>query len=287
MKKKSLIFIIAFLISTNINVIIFKIAYAASIPRSDKKAEELFQQGNIYFDRANLFARKNPAEAGKLYLKAVRLFEQIKYEGGIRNGRLYYNIANSYFLAGDIGRAILNYCRAQQYIPDDPNLRGNFFYVRQQRIDSVDEKQQTQILKILFFWHYDLPMSVRAVLFIIFYILLWVLALWRLFRKQLEIRWGIIICVFFAVLFGSSLVISKIQISQSKKGVILESKVMARKGNAATYQSAFRTSLHAGTEFKLIEKRGQWFYIELTDGSRCWVPSNSSELIWGQTLITH
>ena len=51
----------------------------------------------------------------------------------------------------DIGRAILNYRRAEQYLPNDTNLHQNIAFAKTLRIDQIEDKQQTQILQILFF----------------------------------------------------------------------------------------------------------------------------------------
>ena len=48
----------------------------------------------------------DPEQAKALYLKAALRFERIAQEGNIQNGKLYYNMGNTYFRMGDIGRAI-------------------------------------------------------------------------------------------------------------------------------------------------------------------------------------
>ena len=55
--------------------------------------------------------------------------------------------------------------------------------------------------------------------------------------------------------------------------------VVARKGDGEGYQPSFTGPLHAGTEFALIEERGEWRHVELHDGRRCWLPEKSSELV--------
>ena len=85
-------------------------------------------------------------------------------EGGIENGKLYYNLGNVYFRMNDIGRAILNYRRAESYIPNDPNLHQNLSYARSRRLDEIEERQKTKVLRTLFFWHYDLSGWTRSLM---------------------------------------------------------------------------------------------------------------------------
>ncbi|MEZ4551129.1 MAG: hypothetical protein R2860_12620 [Desulfobacterales bacterium] len=48
--------------------------------------------------------------------------------GNVENGKLYYNIGNIYFKTKDIGRFILNYKKAEQYIGNDINYAKNLAF---------------------------------------------------------------------------------------------------------------------------------------------------------------
>ena len=65
----------------------------------------------------------------------------------------------------------------------------------------------------------------------------------------------------------------------SVDGVITSKEAQAYQGDAYIYNQAFLTPIHAGTEFELKERRGDWYYISLADGSNCWIPSKDAELI--------
>ena len=89
---------------------------------SHSEERELYRQGTEYFHQAVETEKTDPDAARDLFEKAAFRFERLVAEGGVRNGKLFYNIGNIHFLLGDIGRAILNYRRAGLYIPNDPNL---------------------------------------------------------------------------------------------------------------------------------------------------------------------
>ena len=61
--------------------------------------------------------------------------------------------------------------------------------------------------------------------------------------------------------------------------MIISPQVIARKGNSDTYEPSFKEPLHSGTEFTLIEKRGTWYQIELSDSRKCWVPEKDIEFV--------
>jgi len=240
---------------------------------------DLFTQGKELFHRANELAGEDPEQARALYRKAAMHFDRIVRDGDVHNGKLYYNIGNAYFRMNDVGRAILNYRRAEQYIPNDPNLHQNLQYARARRLDQVEEKQRTRILKTLFFWHYDLPTAVKCVIFSVFFVTLWLAAAVRLFRPRPYAAWCAGISAAAALLFLGSLFVDMAAGNMFRPGVIVAPEIIARKGDSETYERSFKEPLHAGTECNLIENRGTWYHVELVNGRRCWVPAKGVEFI--------
>lgn len=240
---------------------------------------DLYSQAKILFRQANELSVTSPDQAKDIYRKSAMRYERIMREGGIRNGKLYYNLGNTYFRMKDIGRAILNYRRAEQYIPNDPNLKQNLRYARKMRLDEIEEKQETKVLKTLFFWHYDLPTKTRVVGFSICFVLLWIFAAIRIFIKKSYITWNIMSAAALALIFAGSLMADELSLRRIRPGVIITQEIIARKGNSETYEPSFKDPLHSGTEFSLIEDRGDWYHIELTDARTCWVVSKDVELV--------
>ena len=62
-------------------------------------------------------------------------------------------------------------------------------------------------------------------------------------------------------------------------GVITAKEVIARQGDGQNYSPSFKDSLHAGTEFDVLESRLGWIHIKLFDDSDAWIPSSAAELI--------
>ncbi len=246
---------------------------------SESAQVELYSQGVEMFNRAQEISEKDPAAARELYSKALLRFNRLVEEGGVRNGRLFYNIGNINFLLEDTGRAILNYRRAKLYIPNDPYLVKNLSYARLMRQDRLETKEQKKIQQTLFFFHYDIGNRARLVLFAVSYALFWIFAGVRIFTRRPYTGWVLAISLFFAILFGGSLLVEQYQYTSSQEGVILAPEVVARQGDADSYQPSFEDPLHSGTEFLLLEDRGGWWQIELPDGRNCWIPSRSAALV--------
>ncbi len=85
------------------------------------------------------FTAAGAAYRAEDYDKAVAAYEEI-LRAGKESGALYYNLGNSYFKKGNLGKAVLNYERARRLIPRDSDLNFNLEYARQlveQRIRNV------------------------------------------------------------------------------------------------------------------------------------------------------
>ena len=239
----------------------------------------LFHEASSMFAEADKLASSDPDKAKSLYQKSIARFDRIIKEGGIENGKLYYNIGNTYFRIKDIGRAILYYRRAEQYLGNDINLQQNLEFARNTRKDQIKEKQKTKILKTLFFWHYDLSAKTRLILFTLSFGLLWTFAAIYIFIKKPVFKWMISITAALSLLFAGSFIIEYITLQKSIPGVIIRQQVIARKGNSESYEKSFKEPLHAGTEFTLLEHRGSWLRIELPDARTCWLPAADVELV--------
>ncbi len=265
-----------FLIFTFILSLVFVSIASASLSAEQKK--NLFEQANDYFQKAN--SAKGEDQAKELYEKAILSFNKIIDDGNVKNAKLYYNLANAYFLDGNIGKAILNYRRAQKLDSSDENITKNLAFARSKRIDNVPVNAEKKVLRTLFFWHYDFSMKTKFVLTCVFFGILCLsgsIAIRRGLAGPLTVV--IVICGLLTILFFTSVVIESGSRGTIIYGVITAKEVVARQGDGQNYPPSFKDSLHEGTEFQLLEKRPQWYHIELTDKSTAWIPSDAAELI--------
>lgn len=265
--------------------VFFNVHHAwAADPLSETEKTELFNQAGDFFHQALKMSEtgntgKMPSSAVEELLKKSLIRYERLIKDGVKNGKIFYNIGNIYFRLDDIGRAIVNYRRAEVYAPDDPNLKQNLSYALSMRHDRIEEKQNEKILKTFFFWHYDLSPKIRSILFALFYTGFWTFAVVILFKRNPAAKWGLGITLTFSLLFMGSLGVERFGSSENAYGVLVDREVVARKGDSTSYQPSFEESLHAGVDFRLLDSRGQWFHIELMDGRTCWVPAGSAELV--------
>jgi tetratricopeptide (TPR) repeat protein len=260
-------------------LLLLALATLRAEPLSRAEAEELFEDGKSLFRQATAVADTDPDAARNLMQQALLRFQKLERDGEIRNGKLYYNLGNVHFHLDDLGRAILNYRRAREYIPDDPRLLQNLAFARAQRADAFAEPEQRQVLKTIFFLHYDFTLRTRSWIFAVAFAVFWSLLACRLFfRSPWLVRLAVVAAVLALGMFVS-VAQTHLDRARSRPGVILDRTVVARLSDSESADPAFTEPLHAGTEFEITEDRGDWYEVRLSDGQTCWLPANSVGLV--------
>lgn len=247
----------------------------SGLSRQDLHA--LLNEANAIFQQANVAGDSDTGR--QLYDKAILLYEKIIDQAGVRNAGLYYNLANAYLLKDDIGRAILNYRRAERLDRSDLNIKKNLAFARSRRIDRVETAAPKRVLETLFFWHYDLSLRTKFLLASLGFAsscLCGTAMIWR-GRSTASTAAGALSAVLVVSLL-TSIVMEMRRQSGERFGVITAAKVEARQGDGPNYPPSFKDSLHAGTEFDLLEQRPGWLHIRLSDGADAWVPEDTAGL---------
>jgi tetratricopeptide (TPR) repeat protein len=255
------------------------VAPAGAGEQAPQRLVTLLEQGQALFSQAA--NSEQPEEARALYKRALDRFLAVLQEGGVRNSRLLYNIGNTYFLLGDLGRAVLYLRRAELLDPADRNLQHNLEFVRSQRADSLAPNQVSAAARTALFWHYLLPLPLKMYLFAAFFAAACLLGAWVLLSGPGRRRgvWLPAAAGALAVLLLTSLLAGEARRRTLRDGVILAEEVVARKGDGTAYQSSFVDPLHAGTEFRLLEVRAGWYRIRLSDGRTAWIPASAAQLV--------
>ncbi|MCK4350841.1 MAG: hypothetical protein KAX13_08285, partial [Candidatus Krumholzibacteria bacterium] len=163
--------------------------------------------------------------------------------------------------------------------PQDENLKQNLGYARSRRADRIELEERARIFKTLFFLHYDVPSRIRLAIFAAAFAAVWALAVLILFVRLPAIRTLLAVSSVVCGLFLVSILVEAVQAARNPEGVVTAREVIARKGDADTYQPSFTEPLHAGTEFTALERRPGWIHIELVNGSRGWIPESAGELV--------
>ncbi|MBN1435885.1 MAG: hypothetical protein JW936_02315 [Sedimentisphaerales bacterium] len=244
-------------------------------------AERLALEGAEYFAQANAVSLTDVHQANLLYGQAILRYRSLIDDYGMKNVYTYYNLGNAYLLQGDLGRAILNYRRAERCDAANVDLQNNLRLARARQLDGILPEGQGKVFKTLFFWHYDLSYGARLIVTAGCWVVFWLAGAMAVMGRKAR-RTAVLLVVIAAVLggcFGGSVGVDLWNATHHKEGVITAATVVARQGDGENYRASFTDPLHSGLEFEVREQRRDWLKIKLANGSTAWIPADAAELI--------
>ncbi len=97
------------------------VAMIGPVSAAGQEWREEFAQGNKFYEDRD-------------YESAIRMYRAV-LDQGVESAEVHFNLGNAYFKAGDLGRAVLSYLRAQRLDPADDDIRANLDFAR--RFSSV------------------------------------------------------------------------------------------------------------------------------------------------------
>ncbi len=256
------------------------IAQVNPVAPSTISNEELLERAATRFQMARESLASDPERARSLFLESIADHQAI-IDRGVVNGRLYYNIANAYLLSDDVGRALLNYRRAERLMPTSRELQTNIAVAKSRVPDRIEAKAETRVVRTLLFWHFNTQTSHRWIVLVSSFGALWIVLSMRLLGlRRIAPRWLAATAFLGCLVFGASVAVDVTAAGVSDHGVIVQQEVVGRTGPGVVgYEPSFERPLHAGVEFTLIERRDTWARVELADGRSTWLPRAAIELL--------
>lgn len=231
-------------------------------------------------DLTTLMESGNHAYQQENYQEAVQFYEKVLQEG-YASGELYFNLGNAYYRLGDLGRAILNYERAQRYLPRSESVAFNLRLANLYIKDRVDVPPPFFLLR----WYQSTIHALTArswgVLFTLFLLIMALLIFVRYwFNPQGLTGW----LRRLAIISGCCAVLVLIPLLaryhyeyRSNEGIITSPVVTCLAAPQAGSTELF--VVHAGTKVKILGSDGEWYKIELLDGKQGWLPMRDMEKI--------
>jgi tetratricopeptide (TPR) repeat protein len=233
---------------------------AACAQKSDSdKIRSEFYQANLYY------------AAGK-YSKAIEVYEDIIRQGW-ESGNLYYNLGNSYFKNGQLGRAILNYEKAMRLIPLDRDLESNYRYACSLIKIKVSETKKFGIMRFIDKIFAYFTINWLAVFLSVIYIGILLILLASLYIYRLR-KWRSLATVVLLVVFGLAFVALYRKASTvGRQAVVIAKKAEARfePFEKATVYFTF----YEGMKADVLLRRGRWCKVRRSDGKVAWIKKDS------------
>ncbi|QDU60726.1 hypothetical protein Pan216_15760 [Planctomycetes bacterium Pan216] len=229
--------------------------------RPDLETARKIQSAQENFDKA-----ETPEE----YLRSAGIYQDVSK--GITNGAVLYNQGNAFMRAGERGRAVASYREAERYRPRDPYLQANLDFAR-----GTSERPRKSVFEHVVFWQNWLSYPEKFTFLGTLGLATFALGMLSLFDIGGVIvrrtAWaGLVVTCVLAV----SATYDWYRFDYRDHGVVTADEVVARKGNAETYAPAFTDKLDEGTEFVLLDRRGDWLMIKLPGGPEGWIKDDSA-----------
>lgn len=220
-------------------------------------------------DAAEVAAQAEAAYAAGDYNTAIVLYESLVAEG-VGSGPLYFNLGSAYYRSGALGRAQLNFRRAEQFIPRDRDLNRAMLVVRQERIDvqgdAVALIDRTASLT-------SSVLTVRELSGVVFGVWLGLVGCgvalvfrpeWRSSLTSFLVVMGVV----FVALGG--LWANRAYVERFRPLAVLPAETAFYSGASRDYLELFQLSPAA--EFRVVERWDGWGRVVLPDGRQGWVP---------------
>jgi len=246
-------------ISVRNTLLVFSLLLAAGCtPAVETELADKFEAAQQAFDEG-----ARPED----FLKVAAMYQEI-LDSGVTSGAVLYNQGNALMRAKQRGRAIAAYRQAQRYRPRDLDLDASLRYA----LGGEAPAAHRPVLETLLFWQdwlsYGEKFSAAAVAVMLTFAL-GVAAVIRGGRvwKRLALAGVVLSCL---LVFSAGY--DWYRFDCIVHGVTVQPKVVARKGNAPSYEPAFTEELGEATEFRLVERRGDWLLIRLAGNQEGWVP---------------
>ncbi len=258
--KRTIHFILPFLILITI--------FALPLQAQPPAPTDLLLQGNKLYENGQ-------------FVEAANVYQQL-VERGLQNSIVFYNLGNAYFKQGDIGRAILNYRRAERLAPRDPDIRANLSLVRAQTVDKIQADNANFLSQWVTLAQNWLTLNEMAVLALALWVVLSGLMITFIFLRPGRLRtitlYGVVALALLLgiglALMGERMVVEKTR----PAGVIVADEVNATSGPGDQYVTEF--TLHSGAEVGLIETREHWVRLTLPGNQlQGWVPAEAVEAV--------
>ena len=214
------------------------------------------------------------------YDKAIEEYTAI-LNGGEYSMKLYYNLANAYFKAGAMGKAILYYNKALRIAPSQEDIRHNLALAEAQTKDRIAVIPEFFLNRWMRTMRNSMSCTAWSVLSLVWLGVM--LAFGLLFLLASRIRWRKM--GFYGALCAFLLFVATTSFAISSRNDMLSHDEAIVMGTAISVKSSPDRSatdlfvLHEGTKVKVLTEVDEWVEVVIADGKKGWTLKSNIETI--------
>lgn len=210
--------------------------------------------------------------------RALNYYKELeeKYHPDDGNGKLFFNIANSYFQLGEYPWAILYYYRAQSLMPRADKVYRNLQIARSKL--NLPPTENPSIFEKVFFLHNYFSLPERLQIFFIFALISFIFASLLIWIKKKWINVALFVTTVIACIMLISVCYTRYL--SPVEGVIVSSTNLYRDAGTQ-YAKVMDEPVPSGSKVEVrgILFNGTWFKILTPEGHFGYVPNSSLQVI--------
>lgn len=218
------------------------------------------------------------------YERSIELYEALVAAGleeQRESAQIYYNLGNAYFRNNQLGKAILNYERAHLLDPGDGDIRHNLRFANNHTEDRIVPTSNL-FLTNWFNGVRDLFSSnTWGGLAVLFFILTVGCAALFFFLRVIQVRkiafYAGLVLLLFTGIANAFAFSQKRERTRRDAAIVMVGAANANASPDANSNLLFE--LHEGTKVKVRGSDGNWYEIEIANGSVGWTLKQNVEII--------
>ena len=220
----------------------------------NKTAQELFDNGN--------------------YLRAAEEYQK-QIDNGDNNAYTYYNLANSYFKAGDLDKALTNYYRAFRINPRDKDIINNLSFTLEKTGQSLIP--ETMPRSVFFAYNYFSLKELKGLAFIGQWLVAISVTFFVFFKYRRFWLKAVILSLCFTLFFtGFYLIRAKKELQDL--AVVTAPRAELRSGPSENFPVALNVPRAQLLEVR--DKKGDWIEVSVrNENNFAWVQQKYIEVI--------
>lgn len=230
----------------------------------------------------NLFSQDPILDSAKSQYDQARYQDCIaSYEKflsqGLNSGEIYYNLGNSYFRVGNIGRAILNYEKALIELPGDEDILHNIEIANSQKKDVFENIPTVGMQSILNSINSYLTFDFWAILSILLFTATTTLYFIGRKRKNKSFSKISIFSVSIAIIFGLISIQQKSAVLNNQSGIVIQNQ--SNIFSEPNINSTLLLEVNSGSKLKILNEVENWIQIQTPSNEKGWIQTGKIESI--------
>lgn len=250
----------------------------------------LISFSTIAITAQSLAKKAEDAYMADKYGDAISIYHEIMQKEGVSSD-LYYNLGNSYYKSGQIGKAILFYERALLLNPNNDDARTNLDFVRTKLVDKMTFSENIVDSFVRNFKSLTTPNGWAVIGIVSFLLILGSVAVYFFNENVLLRKIGFfcgLLFIMICVLANVMAVKTATEFEHNKFAIVMKPvSVLSTSPREPKSKIEEAFMLHEGTKVEMLDSvevkvdsvSQKWFDIKSDDTHRAWIKASDIERI--------